>query len=263
MFRLFGKYIAFALLLGGLFAVQASHAAAPEDLVDTNVVLVHGAFADGSSWARVIPLLEARGLHVVSVQNPLNSLDSDTAATTRAVEQQNGPVVLVGHSWAGAVISQAGNDPKVKALVYVAAFAPGEQESIADMTKNLPAPLWFSELRKDAAGYMTLSDKGIREDFAPDLPPSQQRIVSATQGPWYFGCAADKVTQPAWKSKPSYFVVTRHDRMIDPDLQEKMAKNIGAKVTRVDGSHVSMLSHPQAVADAIIDAAEHARQTPQ
>ncbi|MEX3938355.1 alpha/beta fold hydrolase [Paraburkholderia sp. BR10937] len=247
-------------LLGGLFALQAAHAAPPQDLKGTNVVLVHGAFADGSSWNRVIPLLEARGLHVVAVQNPLSSLADDAAATKRVIEQQKGPVVLVGHSWAGVVISEAGNDEKVKSLVYVAAFAPDNGQSIADITQGQPDAPWARELRKDSAGYLTLSDKAIREDFAPDLPPVQQRIVAATQGPWFSGALSQKVTQAAWHDKPSYFVVTARDRMIDPALQESMAKHIGAKVTRVNGSHVSMLSQPKAVADAIIDAAEHAQQ---
>ncbi|WP_321896658.1 alpha/beta hydrolase [Paraburkholderia heleia] len=247
-------------LLGGLFALPAAHAAPTRDLKGTNVVLVHGAFADGSSWNRVIPLLEARGLHVVAVQNPLSSLADDTAATKRVIGQQKGPVVLVGHSWAGVVISEAGNDGKVKSLVYVAAFAPDNGQSIADITQGQPAAPWASELRKDSAGYLTLSDKAIRQDFAPDLPPAQQRIVAATQGPWFSGALSQKVTQAAWHDKPSYFVVTTRDRMIDPALQESMAKHIGAKVTRVNGSHVSMLSQPKAVADAIIDAAEHAQQ---
>jgi pimeloyl-ACP methyl ester carboxylesterase len=244
-------------LVGGLFALQPAHAAPPQDLKGTNVVLVHGAFADGSSWDRVIPLLEARGLHVVAVQNPLSSLADDAAATKRVVDAQTGPVVLVGHSWAGDVISEAGNDEKVKSLVYVAAFAPDNGQSIADITQGQPAAPWASELQKDSAGYLTLSDKAIREDFAPDLPAAQQRVVAATQGPWNSACATEKVTQAAWHDKPSYFVVTARDRMIDPALQESMAKHIGAKVTRVNGSHVSMLSQPKAVADAIIEAAEH------
>ncbi|WP_322028568.1 alpha/beta hydrolase [Paraburkholderia sp. J76] len=247
-------------LLGGLFALQPAHAAPPQDLKGTNVVLVHGAFADGSSWSRVIPLLEARGLHVVAVQNPLSSLADDAAATKRVIEQQKGPVVLVGHSWAGVVISEAGNDEKVKSLVYVAAFAPDSGQSIADVTQGQPPAPWASELQKDSAGFLTLSDKAIHQDFAPDLPPVEQRIVAATQGPWFSGCLSQKVTQAAWHDKPSYFVVATRDRMIDPALQESMAKHIGAKVTRVNGSHVSMVSQPKAVADAIIDAAQHVQQ---
>jgi pimeloyl-ACP methyl ester carboxylesterase len=171
--------------------------------------------------------------------------------------------VLVGHSWAGVVISDAGNDNKVKSLVYVAAFAPDNGQSIADVTQGLPAPSWAGELRKDAGGFARLSDKAIAQDFAPDLPPAQQRLVAATQGPWYGGCISEKVTQAAWHAKPSTFVVATQDRMIDPALQEAMAKRIGATVTRVHASHVAMLSQPKAVADAIIAAAERAKQDTQ
>ncbi|MBN3724205.1 alpha/beta fold hydrolase [Burkholderia sp. Ac-20379] len=252
-----------AALAGGLFsAVAATPAlAAPvADLKGTDVVLVHGAFADGSSWNKVIPLLEARGLHVVAVQNPLGSLADDVAATRRAIEQQTGPVVLVGHSWAGVVISEAGNDQKVKSLVYVAAFAPDSGQSIADLTKDAPPPAWVSELRKDSAGFMTLSDKAIREDFAPDLTRVEQNLVAATQGPWFGGCVTEKVAQAAWRAKPSSFVVATQDRMIDPALQQAMATRIGATITRVKASHVAMLSQPRAVADAIIAAAERVKQ---
>jgi len=267
MAGLMKRVLVSAAVIGGLFGAVAAQAAQKDDLKDdlkgTNVVLVHGAFADGSSWNRVIPLLEARGLHVVSVQNPLSSLADDAAATKRAIDEQKGPVVLVGHSWAGVVISDAGNDDKVKSLVYVAAFAPDNGQSIADVTQGLPAPAWAGELRKDAGGFATLSDKAIAQDFAPDLPPAQQRIVAATQGPWYGGCISEKVTQAAWHVKPSMFVVATQDRMIDPKLQETMAKRIGATVARVNGSHVSMLSQPKAVADAIIAAAERAKQDAQ
>ncbi|WP_306716873.1 alpha/beta fold hydrolase [Burkholderia dolosa] len=263
MIRLMKRLLTAAAVAGGLFGAVAAHAAPQADLKGTNVVLVHGAFADGSSWNRVIPLLEARGLHVVSVQNPLSSLADDVAAAKRAIDEQNGPVVLVGHSWAGVVISDAGNDDKVKSLVYVAAFAPDNGQSIADVTQGLPAPSWAGELRKDSGGFARLSDKAIAEDFAPDLPPAQQRIVAATQGPWYSGCISEKVMQAAWHTKPSSFVVATQDRMIDPKLQDAMAKRIGATVTRVNGSHVAMLSHPKAVADAIIAAAERAKQRAQ
>jgi pimeloyl-ACP methyl ester carboxylesterase len=248
------KCLGSALLLGGLFTLQASRAAPPQDLKGKNVVLVHGAFADGSSWDKVIPLLEARGLHVVAVQNPLSSLADDVSATKRVIDQQKGPVILVGHSWGGVVVSEAGNDDKVKSLVYVAAFAPDSGQSIADMTKGAPPPVWASELRKDAAGYLTLSTKAVLEDFAQDSPLPETRLIAATQGPWASGCLDEKVTKAAWHDKPSYFVITGKDRMIDPSLQQTMAKTIDAKVTRVNASHVAMVSQPQAVADAIIAA---------
>jgi pimeloyl-ACP methyl ester carboxylesterase len=167
--------------------------------------------------------------------------------------------VLVGHSWGGVVISQAGNDDKVKSLVYVAAFAPDANQSIADITQGMKPPAWANELRKDAGGYLTLSDKAVRDDFALDLPAGQQRIVAATQGSWFSGCLNDKVTQAAWHEKPSYFVIPGRDKMIDPQLQAKMATQIHAQVTRVYASHVAMLSQPEAVANAIIAAARNAR----
>ncbi|MFL9928593.1 alpha/beta hydrolase [Paraburkholderia sp. RL18-103-BIB-C] len=253
------KCLGSALLLGGLCMLQASHAAPPQDLKGKNVVLVHGAFADGSSWDKVIPLLEARGLHVVAVQNPLSSLADDVSATKRVIDQQAGPVILVGHSWGGVVVSEAGNDDKVKSLVYVAAFAPDSGQSIADMTKGAPAPVWASELRKDAAGYLTLSTKAVLDDFAQDLPLPEKRLIAATQAPWAAGCIEAKVTKAAWHDKPSYFVISGQDRMIDPNLQRKMAANIDAKVTRVNASHVAMVSQPKAVADAIIAASRSAQ----
>jgi pimeloyl-ACP methyl ester carboxylesterase len=260
MNTLLKKCLLSVAIVGSLVAGAASAQAAPAaDLKGTNVVLVHGAFADGSSWDKVVPLLEARGLHVVSVQNPLSSLKDDVAATRRAIEQQTGPVVLVGHSWAGVVISEAGNDDKVKALVYVAAFAPDNGQSINDMLKGLPAPAWASELKKDSGGFLTLTDDAIIHDFASDLPPAQARVIAATQGPWYAGAMDDKVTQAAWHNKPSWFVLTGKDHMIDPRFQAGMAQHIGATVVKTDASHVVMISQPQKVAAAIIAAAEQAK----
>jgi pimeloyl-ACP methyl ester carboxylesterase len=259
MNTLLKKCLAATLLLGGLLSLAAftpaSAASAPDDLKGKNVVLVHGAFADGSSWDKVIPILQAKGLHVVAVQNSLKSLDDDAAATKRVIEQQNGPVILVGHSWAGAVITQAGNDDKVKALVYVAAFAPDKDQSINDILKGKPAPSWASALQKDSAGYLTLSTDAIIHDFAQDLPVAQARLVAATQGPWFAGCSDDKVTEAAWHNKPSWWVLTEKDRMIPAPLQAAMAQQIGATVVKVDASHVAMLSKPADVAAAIIAAA--------
>jgi pimeloyl-ACP methyl ester carboxylesterase len=263
MYQFFNRLLTAIILIGAGAAAQMAYAEGTKDLGDITVVLTHGAFADGSSWSRVIPILEAKHLHVVAVQNPLSSLSDDVAATKRVVEQQTGPVVLVGHSWAGVVISEAGNDDKVKALVYVSAFAPDRNQSIADLTEGQPPAPWLGELHKDSAGYLTLSDKAIRQYFAPDLEPAEQRIVAATQGPWYSGCAGEKVIHPAWRDRPSYFVVSTEDQMIDPSLQERMAKTMGATVTRVHGSHVSLVSQPKAVANAIIQAAERIRQPAQ
>jgi pimeloyl-ACP methyl ester carboxylesterase len=256
MNTLLKKTVAAALMMGGLFAVQASQAAQPQDLKGKNVVLVHGAFADGSSWDKVIPLLEARGLHVVAVQNPLSSLKADVDAARRVIDQQQGPVVLVGHSWGGAVITEAGNDDKVNALVYVAAFAPDNGQSINDMIKGLPAPSWASELQKDSAGYLTLSTKAVLNDFAQDLPVPQRRLIAATQGPLNAASFDDKVSTAAWRNKPTSFVIPGQDHMIDPRLQAAEAQAAHASVTHVNGSsHVVMISQPQAVANAIIEAA--------
>lgn len=244
---------------GALISAATAQAASDPELAGKNIVLVHGAFADGSSWDKVIPLLEAKGLHVTAVQTPLTSLGADVSATTRAIDRQNGPVVLVGHSWAGSVITQAGNDDKVKALVYVAAFAPDSGQSAEDSQKGLPAPSWAAEVHKDAAGFLTLSDKAIAEDFAPDVSPAQARLLAATQEPWYSGCLAEKIGHAAWHEKPSWYVVTTKDHIVPTDFQMRMAKQIGAAVVNVEASHVPMLSKPEEVAAAIISAARQAK----
>jgi len=244
---------------GAMVAATAAQAAPDPDLAGKNVVLVHGAFSDGSSWAKVIPLLEKKGLHVTAVQNPLTSLGDDVSATTRAIERQSGPVVLVGHSWAGSVITAAGNADKVKALVYVAAFAPDNGQSADDMRKGEPAPSWAAEIHKDAAGFLTLSDKAIAEEFAQDVSHQQARLLAVTQEPWYSGCVTEKIGHAAWHDKPSWYVLTTKDRIVAPDFQMKLAKQIGAKVTHVDASHVPMISKPEEVAEVIIAAARQAK----
>jgi pimeloyl-ACP methyl ester carboxylesterase len=225
-----------------------------------NVVLVHGAFADGSSYAKVIPLLEAKGLHVTAVQNPLTSLADDVAATKRAIANQAGPLILVGHSWAGMVISEAGNDPKVAALVYIAALVPDEGQSSNDVVKPYPSSPGFAEVKPDAAGFLSLSRKGIDEDFVPDIPPAQRAIAYATQGPWNSVALGDKVGVPAWTTKPSWFVVAENDRILPPEYEQAIAKHIHAKTTTLTTGHVPMLSMPNKVAAVIIDAASNAGQ---
>ena len=222
-----------------------------------NVVLVHGAFADGSSWAKVIPLLEAKGLHVTAVQNPLSSLADDVAATKRAIANQDGPVILVGHSWAGMVISEAGNDPKVAGLVYVAALVPDENQSANDVIKAYSPPPGLAEAKPDAAGFLSLTRKGIDEDFAPDVPAAERAIVYATQGTWNSACLGDKVSAPAWTTKPSWFIAVS-DRMLSPEYEQAIAKHIHATTTTLPTGHVPMLSKPKDVAAVIIDAANKA-----
>jgi pimeloyl-ACP methyl ester carboxylesterase len=219
-----------------------------------NVVLVHGAWADGSSWAGVIPLLEARGLNVVAVQLPLTSLADDVATTERAIALQEGPVLLVGHSYGGVVISEAGNDPKVGGLVFVSAFAPDEGESALSLSTANPSPVG-NELRPDANGFLKLSAKGIEEDFAQDLTADQKKVLAATQGPTASAAFGTPVSNPAWKNKPTWFVVSRNDRVISPQLEENEAQRMRAIVIKLPTSHVSMLAAPGRVAAFIEKAA--------
>jgi pimeloyl-ACP methyl ester carboxylesterase len=235
-------------------APPAFSAPAATGATQKTVVLVHGAWADGSSWEKVIPLLQAKGLHVVSVQNPLTSLADDVAATKRAIAFQQGPVVLVGRSWAGTVITEAGTDPKVAALVYVAAFAPDPGQSTNDVAKQAAPPPGLSTVKPDGAGFVYQSDEGVAKNFAQDLPAAQTKVMAATQGPIAAKLFDDKVTHAAWKNKPSWFVVAKNDRMIQPDLERAMAKKINAKTTELPTSHVAMLVRPKDVAAVILAA---------
>ena len=221
------------------------------------VLLVHGAWADGSSWSKIIPLLEAKGLHVVAVQIPLTSFADDISATQRAIALEDGPLLLVGHSYAGAVITEAGNDPKVAGLVYVSAVAPDEGESAFGLITSVATPIG-AELRPDKSGFLKLTPKGIAEDFAQDLSPKEIEILTATQVPTSVTAMKGEVTIPAWKSKPSWYIIAAHDRAISPDLEASQAKKIGATTTTVPSSHVIMLAQPSKVAGVILDAASKA-----
>jgi pimeloyl-ACP methyl ester carboxylesterase len=223
-----------------------------------NVVLVHGAWADGSSFAKIIPLLLARGYHVTAVQNPLQSLGEDVAVTKRAITNQDGPVILVGHSYGGMVITEAGADPKVAGLVYIAAFAPDEGQSVLDLAKPYPTTPGVAQAKPDADGYLWMSRQGVLEDFTPDLPMTEREIAYVTQVPWNSKVLSEKVTAAAWKTKPSWFVVAANDRMIAPEYEKAVAAQIHATTTTLSSSHVAMLSHPRAVADVIIDATNKA-----
>ncbi len=222
-----------------------------------NVILVHGAWADGSSWSKVIPLLEAKGLHVVAVQIPLSSFADDVAATQRAIALEDGPVLLVGHSYGGAVITEAGNDPKVQGLVYVSAVAPDVGESALGLIASVPTPI-ESELRPDQSGFLKLTSKGVAEDFAQDLSPGEIAILNATQGPINVAAMKSPVTMPAWKSKPSWYIIAAHDRAISPVLEASQAMRIHATTTTVPSSHVIMLARPARVAAVIMDAVSKA-----
>jgi pimeloyl-ACP methyl ester carboxylesterase len=224
-----------------------------------NIVLVHGAWADGSCWSKVIALLQAKGFHVAAVQNPLTSLADDVAATKRVIALQDGPVILVGHSYAGVVITEAGNDPKVAGLVYVAAFAPGEGESINSVTKPYPPAPLGSELKLDAQGFLTATPKGIAEDMAQELPPMEQQILTATQGQTAAAVFGATVTTAAWKSKPSWAVIAGNDRAIPPELEKSEAAAIKATSITLPSNHLAMMSHPREVAELIEQAAAKAK----
>jgi len=249
-----------SLFAAGLLAAAgpAARAAAAPAAAPVSVVLVHGAFADGSDWARVIPLLQARGVHVTAVQNPLTSLADDVAATQRAIAAAPGKVVLVGHSWGGTVITEAGADDKVAGLVYVSAFAPDVGQSSGELGRGYPTPPGLATLSADASGFLHISDEGMRTHFAFDVPAARAAVMAATQGPIAAKAFDEPVTVAAWKTHPSWFVVSTRDHMIAPELQLAMAHRIGAQVTKLPTSHVSQEVAPAKVAAVILDAVQHA-----
>ena len=224
---------------------------------NATVVLVHGAWADGSSWSAVVSLLQKRGLNVVAVQLPRTSLTDDAAVVSEAINAQSGPVSLVGHSYGGAVITQAGNDAKVAALVYVSAFAPGNGQSINDLTSPFPKPAWQTNgLKLSPSGFLTLTNDTFLNSFAPDVPKDVAAVLAVSQGPLFAHCLDDKVTTAAWKVKPSWWVYGDQDQIIPPQLQQAEAQAINATVTAIPGaSHVALISQPSAVANVILEAA--------
>jgi pimeloyl-ACP methyl ester carboxylesterase len=219
-----------------------------------NVVLVHGLFADGSCWSQVIARLQATGLNVTAVQNPLTSFADSVAATRRILEAQDGPTVLVGHSFAGMIITEAGIDPKVSALVYVAARAPDAGEDYAALARTFPTPpatagiVWTGD-------YGQLGEAAFLRDFAGDLPPARARVLYAVQEPFSRALTTAKTTVAAWRTKPSFYAVSTDDRTIDPNLERFMAKRMGAKTIEVKASHLSLISHPDTIARLIVEAA--------
>lgn len=218
------------------------------------VVLVHGAWADASSWRLVIPHLIEQGVAVVAVQNPTTSLAADVAATKQVLAAIKGPVVLVGHSWGGAVITEAGNDPKVKALVYVAAFAPKVGESVGDQVGAYAPPPGLSKIIDDGAGFLKLSEDGWVNDVAQDLPAQDARILAIVQPPLPTTTFGEKITEAAWVSRPNWYIVSADDRVVSVELERKLAATLKAKTTELAASHVSLLSMPKDVADVILDA---------
>jgi len=220
-----------------------------------NVVLVHGAWADGSSWSKVIPLLAAKGLHAVAVQNPLNSIADDVASTNRLINAQDGPVLLVGHSYGGAVITEAGNNPKVAGLVYVAAFAPDEGETCGGLAAKFPATPAFSEIKQIEDAFLMQTEKGVMENFAQDLTTEERKLVFAVQGATQGAILSTPLKKAAWHDKPTWFVIASNDRTIAPDQQAFTAKRMNSKTLTVPSSHVPMLSQPDKVAEFIVEAA--------
>lgn len=220
-----------------------------------NIVLVHGAFADGSSWSKVITRLQAKGFNVIAVQNPLTSLTDDVAATKRVIAEMDAPVLLVGHSYGGMVISEAGKDPKVAGLVYVAALVPEEGQNVNDVNAAMAPTAVGPEFKLNPEGFLSLSLKGINEFFAQDLSPRERKVVYSTQVTWAAAATKEKVYSPAWKNKPSWYIVAAKDGMINPELERYKAKLIRATTLELNSSHVPMLSQPDKVADFIMEAA--------
>lgn len=219
-----------------------------------SIVLVHGAFADGSAWSKVIPLLQRDGYRVTAVQDSMRTYGGDVETTKRAIEAQDGAVVLVGHSYGGMVISGAATD-KVKALVYIAAFALDEKESAMSLLAKYPTPLGTS-LVPDAAGFLTIDRSKFHSIFAADLPESQTTVMATAQGPIHGEIFGTPMGAPAWKTIPSWYLVAKSDQAIHPELERFFAKRMNAKTTEVESSHVPFLSQPEVVANLIKEAAK-------
>jgi pimeloyl-ACP methyl ester carboxylesterase len=247
-----------AALVAGAAASMASTrglGATAAPIKARNVVLVHGLFADGSCWSEVIARLQAAGLNVTAVQNPLTTLLEAVASAERVLARQDGPTVLVGHSFSGMIVTEAGVHPNVSAVVYVAARAPDAGEDYAALAKKFPTP-------PASAGIIFDGDEGrlgeaaFLRDFAGDLPEAKARVLYAVQEPFQKALLTGRTTQAAWRSKPSFYAVSTEDRTINPDLERFMAKRMGAKTIEVKSSHVSMISHPDEITKLILEAAQ-------
>ena len=241
-------------ILVGAAAALLPAAARSQNVKARNVVLVHGAYADGSSWLEVIPYLQAAGINATAVQNPLSSLADDVAATKRILALQDGPTVLVGHSWAGTVISEAGVDPKVSALVYVAARAPDAGEDYGALAAKFPKPPASAGL-VESDGYAQLSEEAFVKYFAGDIDPVKARALYAVQGRISSTLFASRTTVAAWKSKPTFYAISKQDKTTSPELERFLADRMKAKTIEVDASHVSLISKPKEIAGLILLAA--------
>ena len=221
-----------------------------------SIVLVHGGFVDGSGWEGVSNILKKDGYAVTVIQNPTLSLEDDVAVTKRAIAAQKGPVLLVGHSYGGVVITEAGNDPKVQGLVYVAAFAPDKGESVSSLIKNPPPGAPVPPILPPQDGFLFLDQAKFAASFAADVSPEKANFMATSQVPWGVAALDGAVTEAAWKVKPSWYLVAQDDRMIPPPAQRQMSKRAGATVTEVPGSHAVYVSQPAAVAAVIEQAAQ-------
>jgi pimeloyl-ACP methyl ester carboxylesterase len=242
-----------------VLATSALSAQAAEPSTEAkNVVLVHGGFVDGSGWSHVYRGLRKAGYNVAIVQNPTTSLADDVAATKLVISQQSGPVILVGHSYGGVVISEAGNDPKVKSLVYIAAFAPDKGESVQTLIAN-PAPgAPVPPILPPQNGFLFLDRAQFADSFAADVAPAEAAFMADSQVPWGVNALTGAVSEPAWKSKPSWYLVATDDKMIPPAAQRQMAQRASATVAEAKGSHAIYVSQPQAVIKLIEQAAKGA-----
>jgi pimeloyl-ACP methyl ester carboxylesterase len=221
-----------------------------------NIVLVHGGFVDGAGWEGVYKILKKDGYNVSIVQNPTISLEDDVAATKRILAAQDGPAVLVGHSYGGAVITEAGNDPKVAALVYITAFAPDKGESVASLIKDPPAGAPVPPILPPQDGYLFLDKAKFSASFAADVDAEKAAFMADSQVPWGVDALSGTITEPAWKTKPSWYLVVTEDKMIPPDAQRAMSKRAGSVVVEAEGSHAIYVSQPEIVAALIEQAAK-------
>ena len=225
------------------------------DSTSINIVLVHGGFVDGSGWEAVFKILTKDGYNVAVVQNPTVSLADDVAVTKRAIAAQGGPVLLVGHSYGGAVVTESGTDPKVAGVVYIAAFAPEKGESVSSLIANPPANAPVPPILPPQDGFLFLDKDKFSASFAADVDLSKAAFMASSQVPWGVTALSGTVTEPAWKTKPSWYLVTTEDRMIPPPAQRMMSKRAGSTVTEVAASHSVYISQPEAVASFIEKAA--------
>jgi pimeloyl-ACP methyl ester carboxylesterase len=239
-----------AVLALGTLATQAA------DSSVKNVVLVHGGFVDGSGWSQVYRGLRKDGYNVAIVQNPTTSLADDVAATKLVISQMSGTVILVGHSYGGVVISEAGNDPKVKGLVYIAAFAPDKDESVKTLIANPPPGAPVLPLLPPQNGFLFLDRAKFADAFAADVAPAKAAFMADSQVPWSVNALSGAVTEPAWRNRRSWYLVTTEDKMLPPPAQRQMAKRAGSVVVETKGSHAIYVSQPQAVIKLIEQAAK-------